>query len=277
MSAEEASPLLGGKGKAKANVPDADSLSESTPLLTSSSATPRYDGEQDDHQGDVASVTSRISAPSTGSTKRRQTPWPSIIAIIALAILAIGIMFCAFFVPAAVEEYAKRAAVLEPTNLSIESITSNGVRARIQANFRLDGSRVSNDNARRIGRATTWVVRTLGTDETNLTVYLPDYNQAILGSAVIPPLTISIVDGHNTAIDVIAELAPGEADGIRNIVNDWLDGKLERLRVTGKANISLKSGIIPLGIHPVAESMVFEGQSLYRSFASLYFGEKVFF
>ena len=289
MSDAERSPLLApSKGKGKATATDADSLSESTPLLTSSTATPRYDGEDDDHHEDAASVVSHRSAAaaSTASSrhavqrKKSKTPWPSIVAIITLAILSVLIMFGAFFVPAAVEEYAKQAAVLEPTNLSLESITATGVRARIQANFRLDGSRVHDDNTRRIGRAATWFVRHLGSEQTNVTVFLPDYSNAVLGSAVIPPLALDIVDGHNTAIDFVADLAPGEAESIRNIVNDWLDGKLDQLKVLGKANLALRSGpsgIIPLGTHAIAESLVFEGQYLYRSFASLYFGEKRFF
>jgi hypothetical protein len=278
MSDSERSPLLGAKGKGKATAQDTDSLSESTPLLTSSAPTPRYDGDRDDYEGEAASVASRRSdSASTTSTKKSSAPWPSIIAIVVLAIIAVGIMFGAFFVPTAVEEYAKQAAVLEPTNLSLESITTNGVRARIQANFRLDGSRVKDDNSRRIGRFTTWVVRKLGTDEARVDVYLPDYGNVLLGSAVIPPLTISIVDGHSTAVDIVAELSPGDAEGIRTIANDWLDGKLDHLRVTGKTNISLKSGIIPLGTHPISESLLFEGQALYRSFASLYFGEKSIF
>jgi len=36
----------------------------------------------------------------------------------------------------------------------------------------------------------------------------------------------------------------------------------------------LKSGLISLGTQSISESLVFEGQSLYRSFSSLYFGEK---
>ncbi|CRK39892.1 hypothetical protein BN1723_018740, partial [Verticillium longisporum] len=85
-------------------------------------------------------------------------------------------------------EYAKEAAVLEPTNLSLESITSDGVKARIQANFRLDGSRVKDDSSRRLGRFATWVVRKLGTEETKVNVYLPEYEGTLLGSAVVPPL-----------------------------------------------------------------------------------------
>jgi hypothetical protein len=174
----------------------------------------------------------------------------------------ISILVGAFVVPAAVEEYAKQAAVLEPTNLSLESITTNGVRARIQATFRLDGSRVKDDRTRRIGRAATWVVRQLGTEQTNLTIYLPEYDYAVLGSAVLPPLTVSLVDGHNTAVDFVAELAPGDTEGIRTIANDWLDGKLDHVKVLGKADISVKSGIIPLGTHAVAESLVFEASKI---------------
>lgn len=196
--------------------------------------------------------------------------------MIILGLLSIAIIVLAFFVPAAVEEYAKEAAVLEPTNLSLESFTKDGVRARIQANFRLDGSKVENDHVRRIGSVATWFARELGTDTTSVHVYLPEYDNILLGSAVIPPLAIKI-NGQNTAIDITAELVPGEAEGIRMIANEWLEGRLNRIRLQGKADIKLKTGIIPLGTHAVSESLTFEGQSLYRSFASLYFGEKTFF
>lgn len=194
-----------------------------------------------------------------------------------LSLASISIIVVAFFVPAAVEEYTKESAVLEPTNLSIEAITTDGVRARIQANFRLDGSRVRNEHVRRIGRVTTWVVRQLGTDGTQVRVYLPEYGNILLGTAAVPPLVIDIVDGHNTAVDFIADLAPGDAEGIRTVANEWLEGRLDKLRVQGKADIPLKSGIIPLGTHTVVESLVFEGQALYRSFASLFFGERTLF
>lgn len=191
-----------------------------------------------------------------------------------LAFLSVTAISVAFFVPAAVEEYAKQAAVLEPTNLSLESLTSDGVRARIQANFRLDGSRVRNDHVRRVGKAATWIAKALGTEETKVNVTLPEYDNILLGTAVVPPLVINIVEGQTTAIDFIAELTPGDTDGIRMIANEWLEGRLDVLRLQGKTDIQLKSGLIPLGTHSVSEFLTFEGQYLYRSFASLYFGEK---
>jgi hypothetical protein len=192
-----------------------------------------------------------------------------------MIILVVAVTICGFLMPDAVKLYAENAAVLEPTSLSVESITSDGVRARIQAKFRLDGSRVENVNARRIGRFATGLMRKIGTEETRVNVYLPHYNNSLLGSAVVPPLTIDIVDGHSTEMDFVTDLAPGDAETIRQIANNWLEGKLNQLKLTGSTSISLKSGIIPLGAHDVVESMVFEGQSLYRSFAALYFGEKL--
>lgn len=273
MPDSERSPLL--PAEVANRSPDPEPGHESTPLL-SGSDTPRYDGNDQGSEGgaDHASIRSHLSDGSSKRSSRRR--WPSIIAMVVLGLLSIAIIVVAFFVPAAVEEYAKEAIVLEPTNLSLESITTDGVRARIQANFRLDASKVRSDDVRRIGSVATWLVRELGTDATNVNVFLPEYGNIMLGSAVIPPITVKI-NGENTAVDFIAELVPGEAEGIRMIANEWLEGRLNRLRFTGKADIKLKTGIIPLGTHAVSESLTFEGQSLYRSFASLYFGEKTFF
>jgi len=209
-----------------------------------------------------------------GDEAKSSLRWPSIIAMAILAILVIIIIFLGFIVPPAVQKYAEKAAVLEPTNLSIENITSDGIWARIQADVRLEGSRVEDANARRIGKAVTGIMRKLATHETTVHVFLPDYGDSLAGTAVIPPIVVDIVDGHNTELDFVAKIKPGSAENIRKIANDWLDGKLKQLKVVGKSQLQIKSGIFPLGNHAVAETLVFEGQSLYRSFASLYFGEK---
>jgi hypothetical protein len=268
----ERSPLL---EPARDASKDTEDSTESTPLLAGSSSEPQYSGEP--HDADAHSVRSHRSAASSAGSRKGGRRWASIIAIALLGAVLLSIIALAFVVPSAVEEYAKQGAVFEPTNLSLESITTDGVRARVQANFRLDASRVHDDNVRRIGKATTWVVRKLGTEATKVKVYLPEYDYIMLGTAVVPPLEINIMDGQNTAVDFVAELSPGDAEGIRTIANEWLDGRLDKLRIQGKADIELKSGFIPLGTHSVSESLIFEGQYLYRSFASLYFGEKSFF
>ncbi|KAL2759557.1 hypothetical protein ACRALDRAFT_1039267 [Sodiomyces alcalophilus JCM 7366] len=233
--------------------------SETEPLLRSTSA-PRYDGEQNDSNNNVPNPAIFDAVKNAPDEHARR--WPSIIATLLLGTIAASILFVAFLLPPAVEVYTKQAVVLEPTSLSLESITANGLRARIQASFRLDGSRVEDDASRRLGRFTTWVVRKLGIEETQVDVYLPDYDDALLGTAVIPPLVVGLVDGETTLLDFVAELSPGNAESYRTIANEWLHGKLDRLKVLGRASLHVKSGIIPLGTHPVSETIVLEAKRI---------------
>jgi len=229
---------------------------ETSPLL------PHSDRQQEDGS-DNGSLRSQ--------TKKSSRRWPSIIAMAILGLLVILVILVGFLVPPAVKEYAEGAAIIEPTDLSVESITPDGIRARVQANFRLEGRQVENENSRRIGRFVTGIMRKIQTEETKLTLTLPHYKSMNLGTAVVPPITISLVDGHNTAIDIIADFQPGEADNYRMLVNKWLDGKLDTLKVTGSTDLTLKSGIFPLGTHTVVESMVLEGRDFYKTFSSLLF------
>lgn len=176
--------------------------------------------------------------------------------------------------PAAVEEYAKQALVIEPTNLSIASFTDKGITARVQANLRMDASRVKNEHIRNVGRFGTWIAKKVESDESKVEVYLPEYGNVLIGTALVPKFVMDIRNGHTTAIDFLTDLTPGDVEGIRRVANDWLEGRLDQIRVLGKADVGLKSGLIFLGSRTISESLVFEGQSLYRSFASLMFGEK---
>ncbi|KAI0137397.1 hypothetical protein BJ170DRAFT_605721 [Xylariales sp. AK1849] len=265
MSDDASSPLLpAATAKNKAAAQERHESGETTPLLSSSADTPRYDGEHDGPDRDAAaSIRSRHSdAISTHSTKKSSRRWPSFIAMGILGIIMVVIIALAFIVPDAVQEYAKQAAVVEPTNLSLDSITTDGVKARIQANFHLDGSRVANDHVRRVGRAATWVANQLATEETKVAVSLPDYDNIVLGTAVIPSLVINLRDGYTTSFDFVTDIAAGDVEGIRSIANEWLEGRLERLRLKGTTDLTLHSGLLPLGTHNIAESLVFEANKI---------------
>ncbi|CAK7203223.1 hypothetical protein SEUCBS139899_005954 [Sporothrix eucalyptigena] len=263
---DDRSPLIGSEldhDRLSAPASEAStSTHETTPLLAGNGSL-SYGGaaEGDDAGSSISRASSRHRA-SAWPAKSLGRRWPSIVAILGLALTSILIIVLAYFVPAAVEEYAKQGVVIEPTNLSLESITTDGVRARIQANFRLDGSRVKNEQVRRIGQTATSIVRKLGTEKTIVSVYLPDYANVLLGSAEIPALVISLVDGQTTSIDFVANLVPGDAEGIRSIANQWLEGRLGSVRLQGKADIALKTGLIPLGTHSVSESLVFEANDI---------------
>lgn len=281
-SGSEAAPLLDGSERPASR--HSTESHESTPLLSRTNDTARYDTTEDTEERE------RIPSPAATSlrsiqdgqspsikTAKGDRRWPTFIAIGVLALFAIGIITGAFFVPAALEEYAKQSLVIEPTNLSVHNFTSKGVTARIQGVFKTDASRVENGAVRNIGRFSTWVTRGLETKPSTIKVYLPEYDNVLIGTAAVPQISVDIRDGHITVLDFFAVLEPGKAQDIRRIANDWFEGRLDKIRVMGKADVALKAGFFPLGTQTIAESMVFEGQSLYRSFASFYFGEKSLF
>ncbi|KID91527.1 pre-rRNA processing protein [Metarhizium guizhouense ARSEF 977] len=252
--ADERSPLLATTNEQE-NETGVDARNESSPLLGNrrDSAT---DGDHEHHH-DISP-----DSPHKGEAPHRKRRWPSLIAMVILASLVIVVMVLGFVVPPAVQQYVESAVVLEPTDLSIESLTANGVRARVKATFQLDGSRVKDENARRVGRLATGIMRQLGTAATKLRVHLPHYGNALVGTADLPPITLNLVDGQVTNLDFVTEIAPGDTDTMRKVVNEWLKGNLETLQVTGATALRLKSGIFPLGTHDVSESMVFEANEL---------------
>lgn len=281
MSDQPTSPLLSGEERPRSNHSHhSDESHEDTPLLSRSNDTPRYDGREDGETEErvpsPAATSLRSLQNGQGSTKSTKggRRWPTVVAVGVLGLVVLGIIAGAFFTPAIVEEYAKEALIIEPTNLSIDSFTPTGVRARVQALFRMDASRVKNRHVRNIGRFGTWIARQIESQESKVEVYLPEYGNILVGTAAVPRIVVDIRNGHTTSIDFKTDLEPGDVDGIREVANDWLEGRLEQIKVLGKADVGLKSGLIPLGTQSISESLVFEGQSLYRSFASLYLGEK---
>lgn len=274
----EASPLLGTadlRPKRSQESIRSNASHETTPLLSRSDDAPRYDGDDHDQANSgPAAASLRSLGEGQSSPKKNGKRWPTFLAIAILGTAVVAIIICAFFAPAIMEQYAKESLVIEPTNLSIDKITTNGVTARVQANFRLDGSKVKNNAVRNIGRFGTWIAKEVESKEFNLEVYLPEYGNILVGTAAVPRVIVNIRNGITTPIDCLADLVPGDVEGLRQVANDWLEGRLGSIRVLGKAEVSLKSGLIPLGSQILTESLVFEGQSLYHSFASLYLGEK---
>ncbi|KAL3427683.1 hypothetical protein PVAG01_01192 [Phlyctema vagabunda] len=266
MSDNPTSPLLDSSERPTSARSHHSNLShESQPLLSNSNAVPRYDGDNHNATARIPSpaATSLRSLQSQGrSYDKRVRRWPSYIAITILVMVIAGIIGGAFFAPAIVEEYARESVVIEPTNLSIDSFTPTGVRARVQANFKLDASRVTNKHVRNLGRFGTWIAKKVESKESQLEVYLPEYGNVLLGTAVIPPVIVDIRNGRTNEVDFLADLEPGDVDGIRRVANDWLEGRLGQIRILGKADVALKSGLISLGSQSIAESFVFEGNEL---------------
>jgi hypothetical protein len=280
MADDATAPLLASSDRPSSrHSHHSDESHENTPLLLRTDSHIRYDGSEEHANGRVSSPAARSlrslqNGDQTPGSKKEGSRWPTFIAVAVLGLIIIGIILGAFFAPAAVEEYAKQALVIEPTNLSIANFTNKGVTARVQANFRMDALRVKNEHIRNVGRFGTWLAHQVESEESKVQVYLPEYGNILIGTAVVPKLVVNIRNGHTTAIDFLTDLEPGDVEGIRRVANDWLEGRLDQIRLLGKADVGLKSGLISLGSQTISESLVFEGQSLYRSFASVMFGEK---
>lgn len=233
---------------------------ETQPLLSREANHQDYGDAPNHDEVTSPAAFSLRSLQSGGSTKGKKSGrWPTIIALTFLGLVIITILCLGFAAPAVVEEYTKEAMVFEPTDLSIDSFTATGVRARIQGDFTLDGSRVLKKSVRDLGRAGTWIARAVESKRSKVKVYLPEYGDILLGTADVPPIVVDIRDGHTTHIDFLSDLVAGDVDGIRRMAMDWLEGRVGRLSIRGVADVSLKSGLIPLGTQSLTQTVEFSG------------------
>ena len=217
--------------------------SESTPLLSETVAN-GYNGSRP-----------ASTAPSHKSSKTRR--WSaSLAALLLLSLLMVLIMLFGFFVPEVMEEYAVQAATFSIDGVEPE-LTPDGARARIRGSFAMSSANVKSGHVRNLGVLGTWITRHVQTSETKVEVRLPDYKNALVGNAVVPPIKVSIVDGQTTDFDFEMELIPPSSiEALRAVADDWLFNKLHHLRVAGAAKVKLRSGILllpPTMIHQTIE------------------------
>jgi len=275
MSDNPASPLLGQADaepdesdsrlphSSKASVRSKHSIHpvESTPLLSREANSNDYgDAPRHNEAGSPAASSLRSLQNWGSSSGKKSRRWPTIIALTILAIVVLVILCLGFAAPAVVEEYAKEAMVFEPTDLSIDSFTSTGVKARIRGDFTLDGSKVEKKSVRDLGRAGTWIARAVESRQSKVQVYLPEYDDLLLGTANVPPIVVDIRDGHTTHIDILSDLEAGDLDGIRRMAMDWIEGRVGQLSVRGVADVPLKSGIFSLGTQSLVQTLRFSGK-----------------
>ncbi|KFY91493.1 hypothetical protein V498_05431 [Pseudogymnoascus sp. VKM F-4517 (FW-2822)] len=266
---ESSRPLLGDSDEVahRASEERREENGEDEPLLSHGHGTPRYDGVEDHTPLSPATTSLRSiqssdsSYCSSSATKGRS--WATITAITGLSMTVLLIISVLFFAPAAVEEYSKQSMVVDPYGLSIDSFTSTGVRARVQADFHLDAMKCRNSAIRTFGRLGTYIAHTIETEETEVKVYLPEYDNLLLGTATIPKVHASIRNGEVTHLDFLTDVKPAGTADLQRIVNDWLSGRMTQLTVRGMADVSLKSGLFHLGSKTIiSPTIVLEGHNI---------------
>jgi hypothetical protein len=276
MSDNPTSPLLGEDDPSKSQRPSSKKStpsvqsnrsrlsnlsSESTPLL-SRQEDDRHsytEGEQNGSAASQAALSLQSLQDGLRGKGKSRSRLPTILALSILCLICIAIMVLGFAMPSVVEEYAKEAITFEPTKLSINTLTSTGIQARVQGSFVLDASKVKKKPIRDLGKVATWVAKEAESKQSKVKVWLPEYGNILVGTATVPPIKVNIRNGHVNHVDFLTDLEPGDFDGIRQIAKDWIDGKLGRLRIQGLADVALKSGIFSLGTQSISESILFEG------------------
>jgi len=229
--------------------------SESTPLLAQPNGDLEAANTDDNHQSSASSL---LRAFQSNSKPPRR--WPSFVALMLLCLVAILIMVIGFVAPSTVEEYVMEAAHFEPTSLSIDSFTTNGVRARIQGDFSMDASNVKKKSVRDFGRFGTWIAREVESGESEVQVLLPEYGNVLLGTAQIPRVKVNVQNGHTTHIDFLSDVHPGDFDALKRIAKEWIDGRLGQLRIIGKASVPVKSGIFSFGTQSLTQAISFNSK-----------------
>ncbi|OKL59225.1 hypothetical protein UA08_05673 [Talaromyces atroroseus] len=235
--------------------------SESAPLLRHDDSRSISYGTEDQRRPSTS--TSRSAVDSEDPPRRRRRPsWPINIAVSSLIAAVLLTLVFGFAAPSAVKQYAQEAAVFTPQKISIDSATSEGVSVRIQGEFLLDGSRVSGALIRSTGRFATWIAREVETSDAQVDVYLPEYDNVLLSRASLPAVKVNIREGHSNYINILADLQSGDVDGIRQVADKWMGGRLTQLRVQGTANVDIKSGILKFGSQIITADKVLDGQDI---------------
>ncbi|OAF54960.1 hypothetical protein VC83_08553 [Pseudogymnoascus destructans] len=236
---------------------------ENAPLLSHRYGTPRYDGEEGLAPLSPASTSLRqIQSSDSSASATKGKSWATITAITGLSVSILLIISVLFFAPAAVEEYSKQSMVIDPTGLSIDSFTSTGVRARVQADFQLDAAKCKNPAIRTLGRLATYIAHTVESEETEVKVYLPEYDNLLIGTATVPKAHASIRNGEVTHLDFLTDVKPAETADLQRIVNDWLSGRMTQLTVRGMIDVPLKSGFFRLGNKTISPTIILEGHNI---------------
>lgn len=192
--------------------------------------------------------------------KRSRVPWPTVVSLALLTMGILVILVFAFAAPAVVKEYAQEAAVFKPTALSIDSTTPDGVRARVQGDFVMDAGQVKSSSMRNFGRFATWIAREVETGQSDVDVYLPEYGNVLVGNAALPSIKVNIRNGHHNHVDFLTDLTAGDVKRLHAIAMDWIEGRLGRLSIKGRATLHLKTGLISLGTQIITDTVTFEGQ-----------------
>ncbi|RPA86873.1 hypothetical protein BJ508DRAFT_234178 [Ascobolus immersus RN42] len=193
-------------------------------------------------------------AEREASRKRKRISW-TIVAVVALVTTCATILFLGFVTPAASEEYAKQAVVVNVSGVqAAPSQKGVGVSARVKV--QVDAQRVDSRFSRRLGRMATWVVRYVEISPTTVQIRAPRFGKDTIALVHLPSFVVDVRNGHETELDIVGEVEPDSLDTIHAIVNKYLDGTLGDIELVGDAEFDVSTGWLKYGRQSVSESIL---------------------
>ncbi|KAK9248658.1 hypothetical protein V1506DRAFT_452476 [Lipomyces tetrasporus] len=191
--------------------------------------------------------------------------WPAIIGTLVALCLFISLFAAHLVEVKAPELYAKQALNLNISSVSVENLSSEGLKAHVLGEVSFDSSRVKDRPTRVFGRIATTVMRKAEVKDTYLFISHVDDNDNVdvFGRASVPNIVVDIRDNHVTPIDFVSTVEDiASAKEIAKLVQEYLQGKLQDAVFRGDADLPLRSGILPLGTHHVSHDVKLQGEQL---------------
>ncbi|EPS37057.1 hypothetical protein H072_9344 [Dactylellina haptotyla CBS 200.50] len=255
---------------------DSDRTLANTPRLRTSENSTR-DGYDSHGYDTFPTERSRLIAPSSPSLlsqsdadptlpvrtdhERPKQPQNSsrvlIITLGLLCFLMMSILFIGFLLPEVAQEYSKTAADLRLSSLSLDSFTQSGARVRVRARVAMNATKVKGFLPRSVGILAGSVARQVKLGSSEVSLYLPEYPDGMIGTVVFPDIVVNLGNGQATDIDMLCDIVPGHLDGVKPALSDYLAGKIHSIRVQGESDIPVRSGILPLGTHRIVQEVIF--------------------
>ncbi|KAK9454255.1 hypothetical protein V1511DRAFT_420903 [Dipodascopsis uninucleata] len=188
--------------------------------------------------------------------------WPAITALVLGFITLITVLAVQIVEVNAPATYVRQALNLNITSISVEDLSREGVKSRVQGEISFDSSKVDDSLTRNLGRFATSIMRKAEVKETYLYIARveSESNRKVIGRASIPNIVVDIRDKHVTPIDFVSNVEDiASVQEIAKLVEQYLQGHLQGALFRGDADITIRSGILPLGTHHVSHEVKLTG------------------
>ncbi|KAK9473122.1 uncharacterized protein V1510DRAFT_363938 [Dipodascopsis tothii] len=160
------------------------------------------------------------------------------------------------------EQYATQAMQVNVTSVMIDHIDFSGVHTNVECTVEFDSARVENPTVRTVGRLATTLMRKLSIFNDGILISQTHNRQRAipLGRASVPPFVIDVRDHHvtNLALNTVVKEVASAAD-IAKLIDDYIQGHLQRAVFRANTNLTLKTGLLPLGTHHISKDVTVEG------------------